>query len=123
MLVGDKPLAFFIGKNTNQPEKSEEKKEEENPVNKQTDEATLLGKRTLKKGCTGDDVKELQKGLTAMHYDIGKSGADGDFGPATRSAVVGFQRKNGLEPDGIFGPLSYEKWKEVTLYGDQRSKV
>lgn len=51
--------------------------------------------RTLKFGCKGDDVKELQNALHIV--------ADGVFGRLTENAVKDFQRKNGLVVDGIAG--------------------
>lgn len=57
--------------------------------------------RTLKAGCSGDDVAELQKALKSFGYDCGS--ADGVFGAKTTAAVVGFQRDNGLTIDGIVG--------------------
>lgn len=65
-----------------------------------------LGDRILKNGCEGDDVKALQEALISLGYDCGRWGADGDFGDATQMAVNRFQRDNGLEIDGEFGPLS-----------------
>ncbi|HEX8001097.1 MAG TPA: glycoside hydrolase family protein [Mycobacteriales bacterium] len=52
--------------------------------------------RTLQQGARGDDVKALQQRL---HI-----GADGVFGPATKAAVVSFQRSKGLTADGVVGP-------------------
>jgi peptidoglycan hydrolase-like protein with peptidoglycan-binding domain len=43
-----------------------------------------------------------------MQLKLGLSG-DGDFGPATERALVGWQRENGLEPDGIAGPSTLAK--------------
>lgn len=57
--------------------------------------------RTLKAGCSGDDVVELQKALKSFGYDCGY--ADGVFGAKTTAAVVGFQRDNGLTIDGAVG--------------------
>ncbi len=34
---------------------------------------------------------------------------DGIFGPETKTAVMQFQSKNGLTPDGVFGPKSLAK--------------
>ena len=39
----------------------------------------------------------------------GIDGADGDFGPNTESAVKAFQTHKGLDPDGIVGPLTWDK--------------
>ena len=55
----------------------------------------------LKMGDTGEDVKALQSKL--------KITADGDFGPATKAAVVAFQRKHGLYADGIVGKNTWLK--------------
>lgn len=65
-----------------------------------------LGSRTLKNGCEGEDVKQMQSMLIQLGYDLGRWGADGDFGDATELAVKAFQNDYDLEADGIFGPLS-----------------
>jgi hypothetical protein len=49
----------------------------------------------LRMGSSGEDVKKLQAALGIV--------ADGDFGKATKSAVVKFQKKHGLYPDGVVG--------------------
>jgi len=56
------------------------------------------------RGDKGAAVTAVQKKLIAAGYDIGSSGADGDFGPATEQAVKRFQAANGLTVDGIVGP-------------------
>lgn len=63
----------------------------------------VLGERTLRNGSEGEDVKELQSLLIQMDYDLGKWGADGDFGDMTEVAVRAFQWANDLEVDGIVG--------------------
>ena len=60
--------------------------------------------RNLKNGCEGEDVRQLQSGLIRLGYDLGRWGADGDFGDATEAAVRAFQRNQGLSVDGIAGP-------------------
>ena len=65
-----------------------------------------LGDRLLRKGDSGPDVGELQTILLNLDYDLGKWGADGDFGSATESAVKAFQKKYSLEVDGIVGPAT-----------------
>lgn len=65
-----------------------------------------LGSRILENGMTGPDVKQMQEGLIRLGYDLGKWGADGDFGDATELAVRRFQTQEDLAPDGEFGPLS-----------------
>lgn len=66
-----------------------------------------LGDRILRNGDAGEDVKVLQEYLIALGYDLGKWGADGDYGDATEMAVKAFQAANGLEDDGEYGPLSH----------------
>lgn len=65
-------------------------------------------RRKLKNGCEGDDVKQLQESLIRLGYDLGKRGADGDFGDATEQAVRAFQKAEGLEVNGIFEEKSFE---------------
>ncbi len=72
-----------------------------------TETKRVLGSRLLKKGMSGDDVKELQSALIALGYDCGKYGADGDFGSGTLAAVRAFQKDCGLTVDGEFGSKSY----------------
>ena len=63
-----------------------------------------FGDRMLEKDMSGPDVKELQERLIQLGYDLGRWGADGDFGPDTEGAVKAFQKDNKLEVDGIAGP-------------------
>lgn len=57
------------------------------------------GSRTLRLGCTGADVRELQRRVGAV--------ADGAFGPATLAAVQRWQQSHGLLPDGVVGPRTW----------------
>jgi peptidoglycan hydrolase-like protein with peptidoglycan-binding domain len=57
-------------------------------------------------GAEGPAVRRLQEALAALGYDPGTP--DGVFGPATRSAVMDFQRSNRLNPDGIAGERTLE---------------
>ena len=80
--------------------------------------ATSASKVTLRKGCTGNEVMELQQELIRRGYDCGSTGADGIFGKNTEPALVRFQRDNGLAADGICGPLTYaalEKKEQPTV--------
>lgn len=53
----------------------------------------------LRKGSMGADVKKLQKLLGI--------GDDGNFGPATETAVKAFQTSHSLTPDGKVGPQTW----------------
>lgn len=61
----------------------------------------------LRKGSKGKQVKTLQRLLIAEGCDVGKAGADGDFGSMTESAVKEYQKKKGLETDGIVGKITW----------------
>jgi colicin import membrane protein len=54
---------------------------------------------TLRRGSKGPAVVQLQQRLGI--------GADGDFGPATDTAVRAFQKANGLGADGVVGPRTW----------------
>ena len=60
---------------------------------------------TLRKGCSGEDVKELQADLILHGYNPGT--ADGYFGSKTEAAVKAFQRDYGLTADGVVGPKTW----------------
>lgn len=62
-----------------------------------------LGSRILKNGAEGADVKEMQQMLLDLDYDLGKWGADGEFGDCTEMAVRTFQKQMGLIVDGHVG--------------------
>lgn len=64
-------------------------------------------KPTLKYGSKGKAVRDLQETLLALGYKLPRFGADGDFGSETEAAVKAFQKKQGLEVDGIVGPLTH----------------
>lgn len=59
--------------------------------------------KVLKQGSKGNSVRALQLLLIGNNCSCGSSGADGDFGSATLSAVKKYQAKKGLEVDGIVG--------------------
>jgi hypothetical protein len=65
-------------------------------------------KPVLKRGDKGPYVREVQFDLINRGYDLGKWGADGDFGKQTEKAVKAFQADNGIAVDGIVGPATYE---------------
>ena len=62
--------------------------------------------RILSQGMSGSDVKEMQTKLIKLGYSCGSTGADGDFGAATKTALVKFQKDYKLDPDGYCGPLT-----------------
>lgn len=53
-----------------------------------------------------EEVITIQKKLRTLGYMIA---VDGDFGPNTRDAVIAFQIKNGLKPDGLVGVVTLEE--------------
>ncbi|PZR14524.1 MAG: peptidase [Archangium gephyra] len=61
---------------------------------------------TLRQGSSGAAVTSLQNKLRAKGYNIA---VDGQFGPATKNAVIAFQRANGLSADGVVGPKTWTK--------------
>lgn len=68
--------------------------------------------RTLKVGCSGNDVKRLQEVLNSLGYDCGE--ADGIFGSKTKAAVIAFQKAHGLTADGVVGMKTRDALENVT---------
>lgn len=56
----------------------------------------------LQEGSTGPAIAKLQAKLKKLGFNPGR--VDGDFGPATKAALIGFQKSAGLLADGIAGP-------------------
>jgi hypothetical protein len=69
--------------------------------------------QTLYKGVKGDLVKQLQQDLIKLGYSLSPYGADGSFGSLTEAVVKQWQKANGLDVDGRFGPASKAKMAEL----------
>jgi hypothetical protein len=63
-----------------------------------------FGQRVIKRGMVGWDVSVLQFLLAAYGFDVGT--LDGRFGPQTQAALVAYQERRHLVPDGIAGPAT-----------------
>ncbi len=57
----------------------------------------------LRKGTHGPDVQALQRQLIAAGFRLN---TDSHFGTDTENALRAFQRKRGLVPDGVAGPVT-----------------
>jgi hypothetical protein len=66
-----------------------------------SDAPQTLPEPSLSVGDRGQQVKKLQEALNAQGNDLV---TDGIFGTSTHAALVGFQAKRGLTPDGVAGP-------------------
>jgi peptidoglycan hydrolase-like protein with peptidoglycan-binding domain len=68
-------------------------------------EAAFDNERVVENGDAGTAVRLIQESLIAQGYNLGPSGADGDFGADTEAAVRQFQIDAGaVLLDGIVGP-------------------
>ncbi|WP_205699325.1 peptidoglycan-binding protein [Conexibacter sp. SYSU D00693] len=70
-----------------------------------------LGKRALRSGSKGADVKELQQLLRKAGF---KTAVDGVFGPGTVRAVQRFQRAARLETSGVVGRKTVQALRKAT---------
>ena len=88
-----------------------------NNLNKEETVSKVINKynftRDLKLGMEGSDVKLLQEYLNNNGFIIAKNGAGSKgqemekFGPATKAALIRFQKAKGIKPaSGIFGPVT-----------------
>lgn len=68
---------------------------------------TLSASALSKMGSRGNEVRNIQTRLKSWGYYKGE--IDGIYGTQTKNAVIAFQKKNGLTPDGIAGAKTLEK--------------
>lgn len=66
------------------------------------------GRATLRRGATGELVKQVQQ-----QSGMAVADADGVFGAKTEAAVRVFQRAHGLVPDGIVGPKTWAVFRTI----------
>ncbi|WP_411909109.1 peptidoglycan-binding protein [Bacillus sp. RAR_GA_16] len=83
--------------------------------------SAAFGDRTMQKGSSGEDVKELQdylmtKGMFPYHT------ATGYYGPITENAVAAFQESRNLQVDGLAGSETNNK-VQVLRRGDIGKQV
>lgn len=71
---------------------------------------------SIKRGDSGDSVKEVQTQLIALGYLT--SSADGKYGSGTERAVIEFQNANQIETTGIIDQETYQK-----MFADRKSVV
>ncbi|PRW64662.1 M15 family metallopeptidase [Actinopolyspora mortivallis] len=69
--------------------------------------------RTLSRGDSGPDVRELQVRVAGWASSGDPVDVDGVYGPETAAAVQRFQRGYGLSVDGIAGPETFGKVYEL----------
>lgn len=56
-----------------------------------------------------ETVTQRQRTLIALGFDLGPTGADGDWGKKSRGALVAFQQANGLFANGLWS--TFVNWK------------
>lgn len=74
----------------------------------------ILPTGILKRGDVGKAVKVMQEALIGLGYDLGKWGADGEYGKATEAAVKAFQHDHNLLETGIWGSDAQTILDELT---------
>ena len=77
-----------------------------------TADAAYIAPRTLRKGNRGSDVEEVQRILNQDPRYPTK--VDGIFGTDTATSVRAFQADHGLKADGVVGPATWNKLREVS---------
>ena len=80
---------------------------------------SLVRQTGLRMGSNGYRVNALQERLNKLGYAVQ---VDGDFGDATRRAVVAFQVDHDLKPDGMVGPGTEEALDNASsIISDERA--
>ncbi|WP_280139707.1 peptidoglycan-binding domain-containing protein [Salibacterium halotolerans] len=84
--------------------------------------ASATDDNLLEKGDAGSDVKKLQEDLMTVGEKLPRFGADGDYGTETVEAVKAFQSRYNLTVDGVAGPETTDKLKQILKKGDEIMK-
>lgn len=82
------------------------------PPNIVPDSSLIYPGRYLMRGVSGDDVKDLQKLLNRAaktNSYIPPLDVDGNYGAATEAAVRAVQEREGLDPNGIVGSITWDR--------------
>lgn len=94
-----------------------------------TTDTTNNSETTLSLNDRGTAVKEVQEMLIELGYDLSSGpndktkGADGIYGMRTWRAVIDFQRKNNLDPDGVVGEITMAALEKATSKAGHTVKV
>ncbi|MCQ2464392.1 MAG: peptidoglycan-binding protein [Oscillospiraceae bacterium] len=83
-------------------------KEIEKEVTITVNDITIKVKQ-IQTGSAGSHVMTLQHILIGKGYSCGACGADGEYGPDSRDAVIRYQRDNHLTEDGVVGVNTWTK--------------
>lgn len=76
----------------------------------------IAGLPVIRYGDKNALVAAIQASLKFYGYSVGLCGIDGDFGTATKSAVVKFQNDHALTPDGEVGKDTYTQlWGGIKI--------
>jgi peptidoglycan hydrolase-like protein with peptidoglycan-binding domain len=67
----------------------------------------------LKKGSSGEAVRQLQQALTDLGFHPGA--VDGQFGTQTEAAVKSFQGAHGIGVDGVVGEITWLNIDEADM--------
>lgn len=73
---------------------------------------------SVRRGDTGPLVLEVQTLLAGYGYTVA---TDSDFGPQTERGVKSWQRSNGLQIDGIVGPITLASLRGATRINNAHS--
>jgi peptidoglycan hydrolase-like protein with peptidoglycan-binding domain len=73
-----------------------------------------LGDKTLRKGSSGPDVKQLQRALRDAGY---RTAVDGEYGNDTVKRVKAFEGNEQLKVDGVMTPSDQQKLEATTERG------